>query len=188
MIYRRYDICRKPYSDPEDGRHEMISQHSTIIQPKFAREEIPCHDTHPQHCLISGCSLAVTEPTERRCKMSNEPKTKLKTMTEPQRRSAAKLIRAECCNCMSGECILLNCVCPQLQSYSLICKWFPEAVLPLDKPLCAEIMGVGKNMKNCAVCMKPFVASSNRAKYCLECATKQRNKHKAARMREYRAG
>ena len=33
-----------------------------------------------------------------------------------------------------------ECVCPQLISYSLLCKWFQTAVLPLDKELYAELL------------------------------------------------
>ena len=43
----------------------------------------------------------------------------------------------ECCNYDNGNCILLNngepCVCVQSISYSLICRWFRIAVLPLDE-------------------------------------------------------
>ena len=46
------------------------------------------------------------------------------------------LIKKECCNYDSGNCVLLDdgetCVCPQTISYSLLCKWFRNAVLPLD--------------------------------------------------------
>lgn len=33
-----------------------------------------------------------------------------------------------------------ECVCPQLISYSLLCKWFQTAVLPLDRELHAGIV------------------------------------------------
>ena len=40
------------------------------------------------------------------------------------------------CNYDCGNCLLLDngeeCVCPQSITYSLICKWFRAAVLPLD--------------------------------------------------------
>ena len=111
----------------------------------------------------------------------------MKTMSKKQLRTASTLIREECCNHISGECVALGCPCPQLHSYSLICKWFAEAAPPLDKQLYADIMGAD-GLKPCAVCNRPFQAVSNRAKYCSECAGKQRKKHKAARMREYRAG
>ena len=55
-----------------------------------------------------------------------------------QYRRMRKLVH-ECCNYDNGNCILLDdeeeCVCVQSISYSLLCKWFRCAVLPLDKPL-----------------------------------------------------
>ena len=66
-----------------------------------------------------------------------------KRLTPPQSRKVNSLVKKECCNCERGHCILLDdgeeCVCPQLISYSLLCKWFQIAVLPLDKLLHAEL-------------------------------------------------
>ena len=49
----------------------------------------------------------------------------------------------KCCNYDCGNCLLLDngeeCVCPQSITYSLICKWFRAAVLPLDAGLCAAL-------------------------------------------------
>ena len=63
----------------------------------------------------------------------------IKRLSPPQSRKVNSLVRRECCNCDNGHCILLDdgdeCVCPQLISYSLLCKWFRIAVLPLDKLL-----------------------------------------------------
>lgn len=58
--------------------------------------------------------------------------TGIKRLTPPQSRKVNSLIKKECCNCDNGHCILLDdgeeCVCPQLISYSLLCKWFQTAV------------------------------------------------------------
>jgi len=63
-------------------------------------------------------------------------------MTYQQYRTARKLVR-ECCNYDCGNCLLLDdgeeCICPQSITYSLICKWFRGAVLPLDAGLCAAL-------------------------------------------------
>ena len=68
-----------------------------------------------------------------------------KQMTPAQRRKANALIRATCCNYDGGNCIALDdgeeCVCVQSISYSLMCRWFLNAVLPADRALYAEIMG-----------------------------------------------
>ena len=67
----------------------------------------------------------------------------IKRLTPPQSRKVNTLVRRTCCNCDNGNCILLDdgdeCVCPQLISYSLLCKWFRIAVLPADKELYAEL-------------------------------------------------
>ena len=67
----------------------------------------------------------------------------VKRLTPPQSRKVNALVKRECCNCDNGHCILLDdgeeCVCPQLISYSRLCKWFRIAVLPGDKLLYAEL-------------------------------------------------
>ena len=53
-----------------------------------------------------------------------------------QYRRARRLVH-ECCNYDGGNCIALDdgeeCVCVQSISYSLLCRWFRAAVLPLDR-------------------------------------------------------
>lgn len=87
-------------------------------------------------------------PLERR------PDGSLYRMTPAQRKQAASLIRRECCCCEDGNCIVLDdgdtCTCPQTVSFSVCCKWFRWAVLPLDGTLEAEIFR-DKDLKCCAV-------------------------------------
>ena len=77
-------------------------------------------------------------PLERRLDGS------LYRMTPAQRKQAASLIRRECCCCEDGNCIALDdgdtCTCPQTISFSVCCKWFRWAVLPLDGTLEAKIL------------------------------------------------
>ena len=77
-------------------------------------------------------------------------------------------------------CIALDdgeeCVCVHSISYSLICKWFVNAVLPADRALYAEIIGQG--VKHCAECGAVFAPGSNRAKYCASCAAKVHRRQK----------
>ena len=93
-------------------------------------------------------------PLERR------PDGSLYRMTPAQRKQAASLIRRECCCCEDGNCIVLDdgdtCTCPQTVSFSVCCKWFRWAVLPLDGTLEAEIFR-DKDLKRCAVCGGVFV-------------------------------
>ena len=86
-----------------------------------------------------------------------------------------------------GNCLALDdgepCVCVQGISYSLLCNWFRNAVLPADHELLADVMRERPG-KCCAVCGKPVYSSSNRAKYCPACAKQERRKQDAKRKRE----
>ncbi|HIY36648.1 MAG TPA: cysteine-rich VLP domain-containing protein, partial [Candidatus Paraprevotella stercorigallinarum] len=101
--------------------------------------------------------------------LERKPDGSLHRMTPAQRKRANALIRRECCSYDSGNCIVLDdgdtCICPQTISFSVCCKHFRWAVLPLDRTLEAEIFR-DKDAKRCIVCRKAFVPGSNRAKYC----------------------
>lgn len=110
-------------------------------------------------------------------------------MTPAQLKRAKKLIRAECCNYDSAnnECLALDegdgCVCVQSISYSLLCRWFREAVLPLDEKLYLELT-MDKKARPCVHCNRTFLPRSNSAKYCPAC--RKLLKRKEARERMYR--
>ena len=91
--------------------------------------------------------------------MSDNPR-----MDYRQYRTMRRLVR-ECCNYDGGNCLLLDdgeeCVCVQSISYSLLCRWFRVAVLPLDGELSAALLRRGSR-KRCAVCGAAFVPKSNR--------------------------
>lgn len=101
-------------------------------------------------------------------------------MNYPQYRRMGKLVH-ECCSYDNGNCIALDdgqeCVCVRSISYSLLCKWFRCAVLPLDKPLETVLLFRDK-VKRCAVCGQLFLPGSNRAKYCMPCAVKVHRRQK----------
>lgn len=67
----------------------------------------------------------------------------IKRLTPAQRARCNRLIRRLCANYDGGNCLPLDdgegCVCVQMISYSLLCKYFRWAVLPADKVLCADI-------------------------------------------------
>ena len=77
-----------------------------------------------------------------------------------QLRRSKKLIRKLCCNYDHGNCLALDdgepCVCVQGISYSLLCNWFRNAVLPADHELLADVMRERPG-KRCAVCGKPIL-------------------------------
>ena len=107
------------------------------------------------------------------------------TLTPDQLRRVKSMVRKQCCNCADGCCLVLDdgepCICPQLISQSIICRWFRRAVLPADPELEAEIYQGDEpdsGMKRCAVCGRPFVPKSNRAKYCAACGAQVRRRQK----------
>ena len=108
-------------------------------------------------------------------------------ITPPQKRRASGLIRRECCNCEDGNCLALDdgdtCACPQMISFSVCCKWFRWAVLPLDRTLEAEIYR-DRDLKRCAECGGVFVPKSNRGKYCPDCAARVHRRQKTESERE----
>jgi hypothetical protein len=109
-------------------------------------------------------------------------------MNYPQYRQMHKLVH-KCCNYDNGNCILLDdgeeCVCVQSISYSLLCKWFRRAVLPLDGSL-ETVLLFREELKRCVVCGQSFLPGSNRAKYCKLCAKKVHRRQKTASDRKRR--
>ena len=114
--------------------------------------------------------------------------SELLRMTPDQLTEARKLIRSTCANLIDREhCLLLDdgepCRCPQLDAYSLLCRYFRDAVLPGDEKLYNMILGV-EPKGYCVICGAPIFAKSNRAKYCPACSKKRRKTKEAARQRE----
>ena len=109
-------------------------------------------------------------------------------MNYQQYRTARRLLNS-CCNYDCGNCLLLDdgeeCVCPQSTTYSLICKWFRAAVLPLDVGLRAALF-YRDSMKRCAICGSVYLPKSNRAKYCQECAKYMKRTRATERKRKQR--
>ena len=102
-------------------------------------------------------------------------------MNYNQYRKVRKLLN-ECCNYENGRCLILETICAQSISRTLLCNWFNEAVLPVDKELLAELLHKQK-AKQCTICGKSFIAGSNRAKYCLDCSVMERKRKEATRQR-----
>lgn len=105
-----------------------------------------------------------------------------------QYRAACRLVH-ECCNYDEGNCLLLDdgepCVCVQSISYSLLCRWFRAAVLPLEPELAAALLYRGSR-KRCAVCGAAFLPKSNRGKYCPDCAGRMKKQRARERKRRQR--
>lgn len=108
-----------------------------------------------------------------------------------QSRKINALIRRLCCNCVNGNCLLLDDgdehTCVQLISkYGIYCNYFKNAVLPADKELFADVMKI-RNEKHCQICGKAFVPKSKNQRYCVTCAEKQKRLKAAERQRKKRA-
>ena len=89
-------------------------------------------------------------------------------LTPGQLRSVRGLTK-RCCNFLDGDCLLLDGVCPQHISRSLLCRWFRRAVLP-QRPKLEQAILSPKKLRRCKVCGTGILARSGRAKYCPACA------------------
>ncbi len=101
-------------------------------------------------------------------------------MNDRQFRRARRLIRRLCANYDRGSCLLLDdgydpCICPQLISHTLLCRYFRAAVLPDDRELRAELLRE-RHVKSCRICGVPVVSGSNATKYCPACAKLERRR------------
>lgn len=106
-------------------------------------------------------------------------------MTPNQLHKVKALIKNQCCNYCDGDCLLLDCPCPQLITYSLICKWCKNAVLPNDKELYIRLMKPTVT-KKCIVCGEQYIPTGRNSKYCNNCRRIVLNKQKADYIRKKR--
>lgn len=111
-------------------------------------------------------------------------------LTPSQRRRCNRLIKRLCANYDGGNCLPLDegdgCVCVQMISLSLICKYFRNAVLPAEKELYADIFK--QRTYRCAECGTAFTPNSNRQKYCADCGKRIHRKQKTESERRRRSG
>ena len=107
-------------------------------------------------------------------------------LTPGQLRSVRGLTK-RCCNFSGGECLLLDGVCPQYISRSLLCRWFRRAVLPQQPKLEQAILSP-KKLRRGEVCGKGILARSGRTKYCPACAEEVHRQQKAKSARKRRSG
>lgn len=110
-------------------------------------------------------------------------------MTEEQKKNVTRHIKKLCCNYNNGNCIALDdgdyVWCVQCHSYSLLCRWYINAVLPANPELEANVYGIVPK-KRCAVCGKPIYSKSNFAKYCPVCFKNRRRMLDAERKQKAR--
>ena len=113
----------------------------------------------------------------------------LPRLTPKHRQRANALIKRLCANYEGGNCLALDdgepCVCVQSISYSLLCKYFRNAVLPAEPMLEANILGT--RFEKCVSCGAPILKKGNRKKYCDRCAVRAYKKQQAEYARRKRA-
>ncbi len=140
----------------------------------------PARSRRPMPARAAATAAGVGSASMKKSKPEPVP-----VMDYRQYRRARRLVH-ECCNYDGGHCIALDdgeeCVCVQSISYSLLCRWFRAAVLPLDRELETALFH-RLDAKRCAVCGALFTPGSNRAKYCPECAGRMKRIKAAQRKR-----
>jgi len=103
-----------------------------------------------------------------------------------------ELIKKECVNYMDGNCILLDTTCPQMGCiYSVLCKYFINSVLPLDKELYKELLPdaeetSGLYNKVCKYCNKQFTSDKKQEQYCPKCKDKVKKEKTKLRVQKHR--
>lgn len=92
------------------------------------------------------------------------PDGSLFRLTPGQHRSVRGLTK-RCCNFLDGDCLLLDGVCPQHISRSLLCRWFRRAVLPRQPKLEQAILSPKNSAaaKSAARVFSPAPAGQNTA-------------------------
>lgn len=99
-----------------------------------------------------------------------------------------ELIKKHCANYVDGQCILLDTNCPQMGCmYSVLCKYFINSVLPLDKELYKELLPDAEETsgiynKICKQCNNHFTTDKKQEQYCDKC--KDKVKKEKARLRK----
>ena len=66
-------------------------------------------------------------------------------ITPKQARTVCRLARDQCCNCVCGNCLLLDDgdshpSVQRISYYGIYCKYFLHAVLPAERKLYAQII------------------------------------------------
>ena len=113
-------------------------------------------------------------------------------MDGAQTRRTRQLVRRLCANCDGSNCLLLDdgdpCLCPQLITSSLICKYFRAAVLPEDAALHTALIPPPVGMaRRCRECGMLFTAQKHNTLFCPSCAANRTKRNKREWARKNRA-
>ena len=118
-------------------------------------------------------------------------------LTRDEKKKIRTLVTGMCANYdrESGLCLPLDCACYMLHKCwtGAYCRYFREAVLPLDPELQAALTteGISPELRACAVCGKAFLPEGRQA-YCSDACKAEGNRRKSRermrKMREKRPG
>ena len=118
-------------------------------------------------------------------------------LTRDEKKKIRTLVTGMCANYdrESGMCLPLDCACYMLHKCwtGAYCRYFREAVLPLNPELQASLTteGISPELRACAVCGKAFLPEGRQA-YCSDACKAEGNRRKSRermrKMREKRPG
>ena len=118
-------------------------------------------------------------------------------LTRDEKKKIRSLVTGMCANYdrESGLCLPLDCACYMLHKCwtGAYCRYFREAVLPLDPELQVSLTteGISPELRACAVCGKAFLPEGRQA-YCSDTCKAEGNRRKSRermrKMREKRPG
>lgn len=113
-------------------------------------------------------------------------------LTRDEKKKIRSLVTGMCANYdrESGLCLPLDCACYMLHKCwtGAYCRYFREAVLPLNPELQAALTteGISPELRACAVCGKAFLPEGRQA-YCSDACKAEGNRRKSReRMRKMR--
>lgn len=114
-------------------------------------------------------------------------------LTRDERRAIRRLVTGMCANYDSGYgCLPLDCGCYMLDKCwtGAYCRYFREAVLPLDPVLQAALTGEGAapEARPCPVCGRPFLPQGKQGFCSAACTQAARRKRQRDYMRKRRGG
>jgi len=102
-------------------------------------------------------------------------------LTRDEKKKIRSLVTGMCANYdrESGLCLPLDCACYMLHKCwtGAYCRYFREAVLPLDPELQAALTteGISPELRACAVCGKAFLPEGRQA-YCSDACKAEGNR------------
>ncbi len=104
-------------------------------------------------------------------------------LTRDEKKKIRSLVTGMCANYdrESGLCLPLDCACYMLHKCwtGAYCRYFREAVLPLNPELQASLTteGISPELRACAVCGKAFLPEGRQA-YCSDACKAEGNRRK----------